>query len=76
MEENGFQVQAEREQKNSQAIQITLTLQLLKNLTEKVDAVKKEIRTVREELRNINKLRPLRSNDGVDVDPVDINQTA
>lgn len=60
--DNEFQAQAEREQKRVMAEQIAAILEIVKGLDEKVAAaVKKEVRVVREELRNLDKLRPLRS---------------
>lgn len=62
MADNEFQQQADREQRRVQAEQITAILEIVKGLDAKVAAaVKKEVRVVREELRNLDKLRPLRS---------------
>ena len=49
------------EQKKVQGDQISAILEGVKALNEKVDGLKKENRTIREELRNVGKLRPLRS---------------
>ena len=63
MSENEFQERAEREQGMSQALQITAILETLRGLDEKIsNTVKKEVRVIREELRMLDKLRPLRSN--------------
>lgn len=62
MADNAFQEQADREQRRVQAEQLAAILEIVKGLDEKVtSAVKKEVRVIREELRNLDKLRPLRS---------------
>lgn len=44
-----------------QARNLLIMMQGIKDLNAKLDNVMKELRTVREELRNVGKLRPLRS---------------
>lgn len=61
MEENGFQAQANAEQKRAQAEQISAIFEFMKTIDERIaKAVAKEVRKVREDLRNFDKLRPLR----------------
>jgi len=58
---NEFQERAENEQKTVQAQQISTILDTVQGLVTELRAVKKELRTARAELRNLDKLRPLRS---------------
>lgn len=58
---NEFQERAEAEQRGVQGEQITLILAAVQRLEVEVKALRKENRTIREELRNLDKLRPLRT---------------
>lgn len=58
---NEFQQQADAEQKRVQSEQLSAILGIVQTLEKEVKAVRKENRTIREELRNLDKLRPLRS---------------
>lgn len=58
---NEFQERADTEQRGVQSEQISRILEGIQVLVEDVKAVKKELRTARGELRNLDKLRPLRS---------------
>lgn len=58
---NEFQIQAENEQKQIQAQQLEAIFTMVTDLTKEVKILRKENRTIREELRNLDKLRPLRS---------------
>lgn len=61
MSDNEFQQQSDREQRRVQAEQISAIYEILKTLPEQVAAlVKKEVRVVREDLRNLENLRALR----------------
>ena len=58
---NEFQEQADNEQKRVQATQLSSILEIVTGLAAEVKILRKENRTIREELRNLDKLRPLRS---------------
>lgn len=58
---NEFQERAESEQRTVQAQQISTILEVVQGFGVELKAVKKELRTARAELRNLDKLRPLRS---------------
>lgn len=61
MEDNTYNRITKIEKDKIQARNLLLILQGMKDLNEKFDEISKGIRTVREELRNVGKLRPLRS---------------
>lgn len=59
---NEFNQIAKEERERQQAQQFNAMLEVMKNLPETIaKAVEKEVRKVREDLRNMDKLRPLRS---------------
>ena len=61
MEDNAYNRINKIEKDKIQARNLLLILQGIKDLNAKFDKQEKELRTVREELRNVGKLRPLRS---------------
>jgi hypothetical protein len=61
MEGNEFQKRSQEERSIVQDKKITATLEYVKGNNEKLDKVFKELRAVRQDLRNLENLRPLRN---------------
>lgn len=61
MEENEFQRRSQEERSIVQDKKISAILEYVKANNEKLDKVFKELRAVRQDLRNLENLRPLRN---------------
>lgn len=72
MSGNEFVNREQKEQEKANTENVALLIGQVRDLTSLVKEVQKELRTAREELRNIGKLRPLR----VKADEADSSKTA
>jgi len=69
---NGYQEQLDTEQRRTHTESIQFNLIETQKLVEEVKELKKGIRTIREELRRLDKLRPLREEDQLEGEKVDV----
>lgn len=68
MAENEFVEREKQEQNTQNAKNIEYIIEVLRGVVSDINDLKKELRTVRQELRNIDKLRPLKNTEGLSQD--------